>query len=383
VGEIRAAVRRRPSHEAKLAGTLRAVSRHSPEVLRELVVAAETVARRGSFERPLYAAAVRSLSEAGEDRLTPILAKVLAGDEAGGLPSLAAACMTKEGSLGGPLSKAAMSRHPVVAFAAELARLLRGESQGGLIASLAPKIKEAHRIALCSELFVTLLTAGPLPLEAMPALAVLRDAERHMGRWLLLGELATRAGDPKPLEEAQRRAREGPASARAAWSLVAWALCPELGAPPTKPTLELISRLSDRPSAERDASFLFRLASAGAPTALPMLEGMTRAVSSSAEVSLRASLHLCRDYGQERQFHALVQAAKLPRKDSLRGLAAAALYDCGKRHEAVRLSSELEATKQLPAIGWTSLVRAAAAGASAGNLVSETNFRRMEQGSCE
>lgn len=383
VSEIRAAVRRRPTHEAKLAGTLRAVSVHSPELLRELLTAAETVARRGSFERPLYGAAVRSLSESGEDRLTPILVRVLGTDEAGGLSSLAAACLTSDASLGGPLSKAAMSRHPVLAFAAELARLLRGESQGSLIASLAPKIKEAHRIALCSELFVTLLGGKPLPLEAAPALAVLRDAERHLGRWLLLGELATRAGDPKPLEEAQSRARLGSSSARAAWSLVAWALCPELGAPATRPTVELIARLSDRPSAERDATFLFRLAAAKAPVAVPMLEGMLRASSSSTEVSLRAALHLCRDYGQERPFSALVQASKSPRKDSLRGLAAAALYDCGKRQEAMGLTVELEGTRQLPAIAWTSLVRAAAAGVGAGVLVSETNFRRVEQGSCE
>src|SRR5258706_12022535 len=76
VGEVRAALRRRPAHEAKLAGTLRAVSCHSPELLGELVVAVETVARRGSFERPLYSAAVRSLSEQGVARLTPLLAKV-------------------------------------------------------------------------------------------------------------------------------------------------------------------------------------------------------------------------------------------------------------------------------------------------------------------
>jgi hypothetical protein len=113
-----------------------------------------------------------------------------------------------------------------LAFAAELARLSRRESQGSQITAIAPKIKEAHRIALCSELFVTLLTREPLPIAVAPALAVLRDAERHLGRWLLLGELATRAGDPLPLEEAQRRAQSGPPSARAAWSLVAWALDP-------------------------------------------------------------------------------------------------------------------------------------------------------------
>ena len=83
MGEVRAALRRRPAHEAKLAGTLRAIASHSPTLLGELLVTVETVARRGSFERPLYSAAVRSLSEHGEERLLPTLAKVLATEDAG------------------------------------------------------------------------------------------------------------------------------------------------------------------------------------------------------------------------------------------------------------------------------------------------------------
>lgn len=383
VGEIRAAIRRRPAHEARLAGTLRAVSSHSAELRGELMNAVETVARRGSFERPLYGAAVRSLSEQGEARLTPVLAKALGGEEAGGLASLAAACFTKDASLGAPLSRAAMSRHPVLAFAAEVARLSRRESQGGQITAIAPKIKEAHRIALCSELFVTLLTREPLPVAVAPALAVLRDAERHLGRWLLLGELATRAGDPLPLEEAQRRAQSGPPSARAAWSLVAWALDPAARPPSARPTVELIARLSDRPSADRDATFLFRMAAARAPSARTMLEGLTRGASLVSEVSVRAALHLCRDYGQEQQVGALRQAGRSPRKDAVRALAAAALYDCGQQSEALGMAAELEASRQLPAIGWGSLVRASTAGASVGVLVSEANFRRVQQGSCE
>jgi hypothetical protein len=383
VDEVRSALRRRPAHEARLAGTLRAISQLSPELLRELLVAVETVARRGSFERPLYCSAVRSLSEQGEARLTPILVKVIATDEAGGLASLAAACFTQDSSLSAPLARAAMNRHPVLAFAAELARLTRGESKGELIASLAPKIKEAHRIALCSELFVSLLPRSPLPLAVAPALAVLRDAERHLGRWLLLGELATRAGDPKPLAEARARARTGPVSARAAWQLVAWALDPEAPLPSTRPTVELIARLSDRPSADRDATFLFRMAAAKAPSARAMLEGIARGSSLGDEASVRAALHLCRDYGQERQATALAQAGKSPRKDALRGLAAAALYDCGRNGDALLLAGELDGTRHLPALGWASLVRATAAGARSGVLVSETNFRRMQQGSCE
>jgi hypothetical protein len=341
-----------------LAGTLRAVSRHSAELLKELLVAVETVARRGSFDRPLYGAAVRSLGEHGEVRLNPILGQVIERDEAGGLSSLAAACFTNDGLLTAPLSRAAMNRHSILAFAAEVARLTRGESRGEPIAALAPKIKEADRIALCSELFVSLLTRGALPLSIAPALGVLRDAERHLGRWLLLGELATRAGDPKPLAEA----REAPL-------------------PETRPTVELMARLSDRPSAERDATFLFRMAAAKAPSARPMLEAIARGPTLSDESSVRAALHLCRDYGQERLAISLAQIGKSPRKDALRGLAAAALYDCGRSADALRLARELEGTRHLPAIGWSSLVRAAAAGERSGVLVSESNFRRVQQGS--
>ena len=383
VGEVRAALRRRSAHEAKLAGTLRVVSGHSPELLRELLVAVETVARRGSFERPIYSAAVRSLSEHGEPGLAPVLAKVLAGDDAGGLASLCAACFTKDAALREPLSKAALSRHPVLAFAAEVARLSRGEARGSRLASLAPKIKEAHRLALCSELFVSLLARKPLPVEIAPALAVLRDAERHLGRWLLLGEVATRAGDPKPLQEALLRAKSGPESARSAWSLVAWALDARAPAPSARPTVELVARLSDRPSAERDATFLFRLAAARVPGAVAMLEGIARTGPLKEELSVRAALHLCRDYAQERYVAALGQAGKSPRKDALRGLAAAALYDCGQSSDALRLAGELEDSRQLPALGWGLLLRLTAAGARSGRLVSEQNFRRIQQGACE
>lgn len=383
VGEIRAALRRRPAHEAKLAGTLRAIAAHSPELLQELLVAAETVARRGSFERPLYAAAVRALGEQGDARLTPTLVKVLASEDAGGLSSLAAASFSRDQKLTAPLARAAMNRHPVLAFAAELARLSRGENRGDAITSLAPKIKEAHRIALCSELFVSLVAREPLPREVAPALTVLRDAERHLGRWLLLGELATRAGDPEPLAQAKTRARTGPESARAAWALVAWALEPKANVPSVRPTAELMARLSDRPSAERDASFLFRLAAARAVSARPMLEAIVRGPALADDVSVRAALHLCRDYGERQKLDALTQAAQGPRKEALRGLAAAALYDCGQKREALELAGTLDASRQLPALGWASLVRAAASGARAGHLVSETNFRWVQQGASE
>jgi hypothetical protein len=226
------------------------------------------------------------------------------------------------------------------------------------------------------------LGAEPLPVEIAPALAVLRDAERHLGRWLLLGEVATRAGDPEPLGQAKTRAKSGPESARAAWSLVAWALEPQSHAPGTRPTLELIARLSDRPSAARDSTFLFRMAAAQAPSARTLLEGIARGPALQDDVAVRAALHLCRDYGEQSQVSALAQTGKSPRQDALRGLAAAALFDCGAPSVALELAGELERTRHLPALGWCALVRASAAGARAGRLVSERNFRRGQQGEC-
>lgn len=381
VREVRAALRRRPVHEARLAGTLRALAVVSPELRGELCAAVETSARRGSFQRPLYCAGVRSLGEQGDSRLVPILKEVLASEDAGGLASLAAACSTRDESLSEPLARVAGSRHPNLAFAAEVARLVRGEPRGDSIASLAPRIKEAHRISLCGELFSTLLSRAPLPLAIAPALAVLRGSERHLGRWLLLGELATRAGDLEPSIEAEARARSGPNSSRAAWSLVAWALAPERPPPAARPSLELMARLSDRPSADRDVAFLFRLATARVQSAKPVLEQLAGSPGGS-EVSVRAALHLFRDYGQEQQVSTLLRAGHAPRKAALRGLAAAALYDCGQAPEAQRLLSKVESSAPLAELGWALLVRATEAGVRAGRLVSEQNFRRMQQGVC-
>ena len=171
-------------------------------------------------------------------------------------------------------------------------------------------IKESHRIALCVELFVPLARSAPVPVHVGPALAVLRGAERHLGRWLVLADVAAKAGDMGPLEEAVAKSQVGPSSARAAWSLVAWALSdtvtsaralttpsvtqrrqrrqrrrngapteprPGSVAPPaTRPTVELVARLSDRPSADRDTTFLFRMARARAMSCKPMLEGLAK-----------------------------------------------------------------------------------------------------------
>ena len=254
---------------------------------------------------------------------------------------------------------------------AEVARLCRGESSGAAVASIAPKIKESHRIALCLELLVPLVRAPALPLAVAPALNVLRDAERHLGRWLVLAEIAVKAGDVSSRAQARERARSGPDSARSAWSLVAWALEPQAGSPSVRPTIELVARLSDRPSADKDTTFLFRFAGARAPSARPMLESLAKSGLLGDECAVRAMLHLCRDYGEDRYRDQLGSIARAPRKDALRGLAAAALYDVGDKEPALAALRDLQQSRNLAAMAWSGLVAGRDAGLYAGAVVTE------------
>jgi hypothetical protein len=229
---------------------------------------------------------------------------------------------------------------------------------------------------------------------------VLRGAERHLGRWLVLAEVAVKAGDVSPLEEARARAADGPASSRSAWALVAWALSEtdagrrEVAQPPaptTRPTLELIARLSDRPSADRDTTFLFRMARAGAASARPMLETFVRGQPLADETSVRAALYLARDDGRHDMRAALADAAVGAKRDELRGLAAAALWDASPasggddalkmRGRAREIADELLASRVLGNVAWGALIRAAAKGGNGHEpLLTETPFRWIQWG---
>ncbi len=378
--DVQSALRRRPAHEARLAGVVRALAPLSPALRNALLVALATMVRRGSFERPLYSALVRALATSDEAQVGEVIARALSAEDGGGLASLSAACFCRHRALGEPLARAAISRHAHVAFAAEVARLARGESSSGAVASLAPKIKESHRIALCVELLAPLVAARPLAASIAPALRVLRDAERHLGRWLVLAEVAARAGDRSCQAEAEQRAQRGPQSARSAWALVAWALDPGRGAPNVRPTLELVARLSDRPSADKDTTFLFRLAAARAPSARALLESLARSAPLGDECAVRAMLHLCRDYGEERYRQSLLAITRTPRKDPLRALAAAALYDLGEHAPAQSALRELEKSRHLAALAWAALVRGQAQLPPGHFVVNELSFRRVQLG---
>jgi hypothetical protein len=379
--EVAAALRRRPANERRLAGALRALAPTSASVRNLQSEAAHVLLRRGSFDRGLFASAVRSLADAGDRRVVPILIGALGSEEAGGLATLSAACFSRDPALSSPLAKVAVSRHAHLAFASEVARMARGESNGTHLDALAPKIKESHRIALCVELFVPLARGSSLPPEVASALAVLRDSERHLGRWLVLAEVATRAGDRGPLDEARSRATNGPQSSRSAWSLVAWALSPDAAAPLARPTVELVARLSDRPSADRDTSFLFRLAAAKAESARPMLEALARRLPLDDDVAIRAAMHLVRDHGRLDLRQSIADAAVRVKRDEIAGVAAAALWDLGERSAAGRAAQALLGAKSVSAAIWASLIVAANDGKQdVPVMLSEQNFRRVQLG---
>lgn len=398
--EIEAALRRRSVGEGKLAGAIRAVAPLSPALRTSLGEATGVLLSRGAFHRELYICGLRALAEAQDRQAVSLLRSALADDEAGGAAALSAACFARDAELSVPLAKIAASRQSHLAFGAELARVARGESNGALLAQLAPMIKESHRISMCIELFVPLVRTPLLGKHVGSALSVLRGAERHLGRWLVLAEVAVRAGDVTPLEEAQMRADSGPASSRAAWSLVVWALRETdaiargiaLPVPPlTRPTLELVARLSDRPSADRDTTFLFRMARAGAASAKPMLEGLVRALPLADETSIRAAFYLVRDWEREDLCEALSQAAMGAKSEELRGMAAAALWDAAPRAASDRASTmralardvadELMTSRVVGNVAWGALVRAASKGGRSGEpLLTETPFRWIQWG---
>ncbi len=398
--EIDAALKRRPTGEAKLAGAVRAVAQFSPALRASLGEATAVLLRRGGRTRELYGCGLRALAEAQDRQAVPLLRQALSSDEAGGPSALSAACFSRDPDLSPLLAKLAASRQSHLAFGAELARVARGESNGALLAQLAPMIKESHRISMCVELFVPLVRSEPIAKHVAPALSVLRGAERHLGRWLVLAEVAVKAGDNTPLEEARSRADSGPSSSRAAWSLVAWALSetdaatrglPPPPPPSTRPTLELVARLSDRPSADRDTTFLFRMARAGATSARPMLETLTRTLPLTDETSLRAALYLARNHGRGELRESLTEAARGCKREDLRGMAAAALWDAGAqvagaRNDEIRarareVSDELVSSRVLGNVAWGSLIRAASrGGVSHEPVLTETPFRWIQWG---
>lgn len=361
--EVQASVRRRSPNEKRLGGVLRALAVHSQLARATLAEAGDQLAQKKAFDRELFLAAVRGLGELSDRRAIPLVKAGAEHDESA-TAALCAASWLTDASLAPVLNKAATQRSAHIAFTAELARVIRGESPGAHLRGLAPKIKESHRISLCAEVLVPVARILKVPGGVQYALEVLRDAERHLGRWLVMAEVAVHGGDLKPIQEAREKSNEGPGGARAAWAYVAWALDPSSPPPAARPTTELVARLSDRPSADRDTKFLFRLASAGVKTTKQLLETFARELPKGEDDdAVRAAAYLVKDHGREDLVPAMVEVARTGKRDELRGLAVAALWDAGKRDLAKELAKELLDTKAgMFSSVWATLVLLADAG---------------------
>jgi hypothetical protein len=84
-----------------------------------------------------------------------------------------------------------------------------------------------------------------------------------------------------------------------------------------------------------------------------------------------------------------VQAATAPKREELRGLAVAALFDIGDRDLARDMSADLITSKHISNVAWGAIVRAAASQrrsqadgtpAYTPMLVTETRFRWIQWG---
>jgi hypothetical protein len=378
------ALRRKPSREAPVAGALMVTAASSSKVRKALLAAADRLVERRAFDRPLYGAAVRALADTGERRLAPLLVSAMDHEHGGGLSTIAATAYCRSSKVDDALARTAASRHPDIAFAAMLMHRLRsGAGEGRHLVGAAARLKESARIELCTKVFAPLVNGADelpeLPATIAPAVKALRDAERHLGRWLILARVGVACGDQSPVKEVDERARSGSASAKAAWSLLGWALVPGRSVPPVRPTTEIVSRLSDRPTAERDMSFLFRLVDAGADTTQGLLESLSKPPLKES-TSLRAASALAHHFSSSERLEALRRIADR-KKGALHGIAVAgihdgALDDGGVIREARDRAAVLCDARSLPAVVWGGLVMRS----NGEPVIDEPSFRRLERG---
>ncbi len=377
--ELRSSLRRRPANESRLGGALQLLAPHSARLREALLAALDVLVRRGAHSRPLYLPILRGLIASGDDRVGPLLHKALCLEDGSGLGTIAAAALFKSTGPEEPLAKLAVSRSPQTAFAGELARIARGESAGHALAGSALRIKESHRLEMCTSLVLPLVWEGQACVGAAEGIRVMRDSERHLGRWLLFAQLANQSGDATSISAATEQAQKGPGGARAAWNLVAWALKSDNSPTAVRPTLEVVARLSDRPSAERDLSFLFRMAKAKAPTTRAMLESLTRTPLLAHENAIRAAAYLLKLEDREDIQRRLIDLVKSTKREELRGLALAALYEA-RPAIVEELLPDFSRSRQLQNAIFSAMVRLAQKRQCTQELVSEPVYRRAQLG---
>jgi hypothetical protein len=382
--ELDAAKKRRPAAEARIAGVLRVLAPLSSELNLRAEAIAELFVRRRAWDRPLLAACLWTLVESG--RGSELLVRSLGSDDAAYLPL---AAWVRSASIGALLTELSMGPSSTAMFS-EAARVCRGEANGHRLTELSTLAKESVRIAFIERLAFPLVSANfVIPPGLCAALAVLRTAERHAGRWLALAELAQRTGDMSSRDEAILRSETGSQSARPVWTLVAWALGASTSLAPLKLAPELLARLSDRPSADKDMSFLFRLAHARAPIARAMLEQIAGEPIVTVD-GIRSLSALAREYGSSEARRRLSLICREVSED-LRGVAVAALWDAsvairaagglasdsGAAFEAREIASDLVLSRHLPNVAWGALVRVQERHTNHARVLTDKNLRHL------
>jgi hypothetical protein len=309
---------------------------------------------------------VWALAEAG--RSSEVLLRLIAAGDERTATYLPCAAWNTDPALTPVLARLSSAASSTALFA-EAARVYRGEANGARLTELATRAKESVRLAFAERMLHPLSEATlPTPRTLLPALGVLRTSERHLGRWLVLGELAVRSGDGTALDEAHGHATRGPDVARSGWALVAWALMPTARPPAlrtTKLSLDLLARLSPRPSAERDMSFLLRMGRHGIVEARAPIESWLR---QDVPTVMRARL-LSLLAGPYAEVSALVHLRRLAGegKDEYAGLWVAGLWDACQHHPggldlstlevARELAAKLVLSKHISNVAWGALIR--------------------------
>jgi hypothetical protein len=122
-----------------------------------------------------------------------------------------------------------------------------------------------------------------------------------------------------------------------------------------------------------------------------MLEAFVRTLPLAGETGLRAALYLARNHGRGDLRESLGEAAEACKREELRGMATAALWDSAPssagpkadvaRGRARELADELVASRIVGNVAWGALIRAASKGGlSFEPLLSETPFRWIQWG---
>jgi hypothetical protein len=122
-----------------------------------------------------------------------------------------------------------------------------------------------------------------------------------------------------------------------------------------------------------------------------MLEALARTKPLADDTSLRAALYLARNHGRHDLREALEEVAGRGRREELRGMAAAALWDVATpdgadspattRARLPHLVDELLDSRIVGNVAWGALIRAASkGGAGLSPLLTESPFRWIQWG---